>query len=116
MVYDFLRALPGVHDLLVTVARKSSPRALSTSPGVPGPHAFAVRRLHHSSVDAARVHRIPPRVRDDAHAPLIEAGRRQYAHIMIFVNGIFDANCRIAAIVLNYLINFDFQNRGFCGF
>ena len=37
-----LRALPGVRDLIVTVARDTS-RRLSTSPGVPGPHAFAVR-------------------------------------------------------------------------
>jgi len=38
-----LRALPGVHDLLVTVARGLIARALSTSPGVPGPHDFSVR-------------------------------------------------------------------------
>src|SRR5580704_9858048 len=37
-----LRALPGVHDLLVTVACRSSLHCrLSTSPGAPGPHAFA---------------------------------------------------------------------------
>jgi len=35
--------LPGVHDLLVTVARKSSPCELDTSQGVPEPHSFAVR-------------------------------------------------------------------------
>src|SRR5262249_10815196 len=36
-VNGVVRALPGVRDLIVTVARKSSPCALSTSPGVPGP-------------------------------------------------------------------------------
>ena len=42
-VNGVVRALPGVRDLIVAVARESSPCALSTSPGVPGPHAFAVR-------------------------------------------------------------------------
>src|SRR5262245_7322042 len=73
-VNGVVRALPGVHDLLVTVARMSSPRALGTSPGVPGPHVFAVRQPRRSSRDTAFVHRSPPRVRDDAYAPLLEAG------------------------------------------
>ena len=42
-VNAYLRALPGVHDLLVTVASKIITCRLGTSPGVPGPHAFAVR-------------------------------------------------------------------------
>ena len=38
------RALPGVHDLVSHRHQlDSSPSGLSTSPGVPGPHAFAVR-------------------------------------------------------------------------
>src|SRR6185437_3515723 len=39
------RALLGVHDLLVTVARamREHRRALNTSQGVSGPHVFAVR-------------------------------------------------------------------------
>jgi hypothetical protein len=70
-----LRALPGVHDLLVTVACRSSLHCrFSTSPGVPGPHAFAARacagRRRHS-----HVHRIPPHDRDDAFVPLDEAGQ-----------------------------------------
>ena len=69
-VNGVVRALPGVHDRLVTVMRESSPRALGTSPGVPGPHAFAVRRPYHS-LDMACVHRIPSRVRDDAYAPSV---------------------------------------------
>ena len=39
----YLRALPGVHDLLVAVASRITIRKLDTSPGASGPHAFAVR-------------------------------------------------------------------------
>src|SRR5262249_54345667 len=42
-VYGLLRALPGVRDLIVTVARRFVTRRLSASPGAPGPHVFAVR-------------------------------------------------------------------------
>jgi hypothetical protein len=45
MVYDFVRALPGVHDLLVTVGRRLVTRGLNASPGASGPHDFAVRKL-----------------------------------------------------------------------
>src|SRR5262249_47655780 len=70
MAYDLWRALPGVRDLIVTVACRFVTRRLSTSPGVPGPHVFAVRfgrarRTRH------HVHRIPPRVRDDREPPLL---------------------------------------------
>src|SRR6185437_16964834 len=50
-----MRDLPGVHDLLVTVARavrKASVRELGTSQGVPEPHGFAVRIRRRSSVGA----------------------------------------------------------------
>src|SRR5215475_5012313 len=40
-VNRLLRALPGVHDLLVTVARALL--ALNASQGASGPHVFAVR-------------------------------------------------------------------------
>jgi hypothetical protein len=43
MVFDLLRALPGVHDL-VSHRRSQITCDLNTSPGVPGPHAFAVRK------------------------------------------------------------------------
>src|SRR6185437_11697624 len=52
-VYDLWRALPGVHDLLVIVARamrQAHCREFSTSQGVPGPHVFAVRENRRSSV------------------------------------------------------------------
>ena len=46
--------LPGVHDLLVTVARamRKHCHALGTSQGVPEPHSFAVRIKCCSSVSA----------------------------------------------------------------
>ena len=69
MVLTLLRALPGVHDLLVTVACRSSSCKLGTSPGVPGPHDFAVRQSRRSSSERISVHRIPSHVRDDAYAP-----------------------------------------------
>ena len=45
MVYGLFCALPGVHDLLVTVigAMRKHCRQLDTSQGVPEPHSFAVR-------------------------------------------------------------------------
>jgi hypothetical protein len=65
----FLRALPGVPGLLATVVSGILPANLNTSVGVSGPHDFAVRvsavRYRH-----LRVHRIPPRVRDDREPPL----------------------------------------------
>src|SRR5262249_9658028 len=81
MAYDLWRALPGVRDLIVTVACRFVTRRLSTSPGVPGPHVFAVRfgrarRTRH------HVHRIPPRVRDDREPPLLP---RRDARIMLVI-------------------------------
>jgi len=76
-VNGLLRALPGVRDLLVTVAC----RRLSTSQGAPGPHAFAITAANViRRIDVGRVHRIPPRVRDDAYAPPVEARRRGRKH------------------------------------
>jgi hypothetical protein len=66
------RALPGDRALLPPSSAGLT-RDLNASVGAPGPHAFAVRAQHRSSSDTACVHRIPPRVRDDAYAPL--AGR-----------------------------------------
>jgi len=48
MVYDFLRALPGVHDLLVTVARETHPANLTPAQGcqdhTPSPSAGHITR------------------------------------------------------------------------
>jgi hypothetical protein len=43
MVYRLLRALPGVHDLVSHRRAQIIIHALNTSPGVPGPHGFAIR-------------------------------------------------------------------------
>jgi hypothetical protein len=66
--------------LLAAVAGEIVSRRLDPSVGGSGPHALAVRQLHRSSGDAARVHRIPPRVRDDAYAPPVEAGCPEKCH------------------------------------
>jgi hypothetical protein len=44
-------------------------RELDTSVGVSGPHDFSVR-LRAIRQERIRVHRIPPRVRDDREPPL----------------------------------------------
>jgi hypothetical protein len=62
-------ALSSVSGLLATVAAEY-PRQLEPSIAGSGPHAFADRRPHPSSDDAACVHCIPPDVRDDRETPL----------------------------------------------
>jgi hypothetical protein len=56
-VNGVVRALPGVRDLIVTVVRGITiTRDLSTSPGVPGPHASAVRSdITRQSISSASV-------------------------------------------------------------
>jgi hypothetical protein len=56
-VNAYLRALPGVRDLIVTVACDTS-RRLSASPGAPGPHDFAVRNSRARRTRSC-IHRIP---------------------------------------------------------
>jgi hypothetical protein len=50
--------------------KKLASRELDASVGASGPHGFAVRLKRRSSLSAVRVHRIPPRVRDDREPPL----------------------------------------------
>ena len=72
-----IRDLPGVHDLLVTVARvmrKASVRELGTSQGVPGQRDFAVRIRRRSSVGANASIASRSTFRDDRDTPL--ASRR----------------------------------------
>jgi hypothetical protein len=67
-VNAYIRALPGVRDLIVTVAcrsRRAGPEGptspiskLSASPGAPGPHDFAVRNSRARRTRSC-VHRIP---------------------------------------------------------
>src|SRR5260221_6790851 len=60
------------HRHLRVVSRK-----LSASVGAPGPHDFAVRRNVARLVDTAASIASHPHVRDDAYAPLAEAGPRK---------------------------------------
>jgi hypothetical protein len=55
---------------LATVACGIIFRKLDTSVAVSGPHDFAVRRKNALVRSISRVHRIPPRVRDDRETPL----------------------------------------------
>ena len=74
----FLRALPGVRDLLSHRHRRDAEHRcqLSASQGAPGPHDFAVRAQHHSSVDMARPSHPAPYTRDDREAPLLSSAGR----------------------------------------
>ena len=68
--YDFLRALPGVHDLLVTVARRSSSARLAPAQGcqdhTPSPSARCCSSARGSRAQHPIVHCIPrPTFRDD---------------------------------------------------
>jgi len=73
-------ALSPVNQLVATVIfeRRVPPRRLGACMGAPGPHDLAVREMRRSSIQRLRVHRIPPRVRDDASAPRAEAGRADH--------------------------------------
>jgi hypothetical protein len=74
MVYSLFRALPGEPGFLATVIpEKLASQELDTSVGVSGPHDFAVR-LSAVRYRRIRVHRIPPRVRDDREPPLQRGG------------------------------------------
>jgi len=68
----FLRALPGEPGFLATVAghdAKTSSAGLTPASGRQD-HASSPHASRRSSVDTIRVHRIPPRVRDDREPPL----------------------------------------------
>ena len=69
MVYGLYRALPGDRAFLPPSPAKVAFRKLDASVEASEPRAFAVRlsavRYRH-----LRVHRIPPRVRDDREPPL----------------------------------------------
>jgi hypothetical protein len=47
---------------------------LTPTIGASGPHGFAVRKVSALVSSATRVHRIPPRVRDDRETPLRRVG------------------------------------------
>ena len=77
MVYGLYRALPGEPGFLATVTpEKLASQELDASVGASGPHAFSVR-LSAVRYRRIRVHRIPPRVRDDRETPLCGTGRQR---------------------------------------
>src|ERR1700730_8073692 len=65
--------LPGAPGVLATVACAPF-RRLDTSVGVSGPHDFARPRKIAVRYRRIRVHRIPPRGRDDRDSPLFRDG------------------------------------------
>ena len=80
------------NGFLATVApEKPASRELDTSTAVPEPHAFAVRETAALVIRRTRVHRIPPRVRDDREPPLSsgETGRACKGDLPGVLSGIF---------------------------
>src|SRR5215467_10550720 len=61
--------------LLVTVACRSSPARLAPAQGCQDHTTSPSANRAARPACAFSVHRIPPHVRDDAYAPLVEAGR-----------------------------------------
>src|SRR5882757_3571085 len=76
MVLTVSFVISPVIGFLATVACASS-RQLDASTAASGPHDFAVR-VCAARLQRIRVHRIPPRVRDDREPPLCETGRPRY--------------------------------------
>ena len=110
-----LRALPGVHDLLVTVAGRSSPADLAPAKGCQDHTSSSVRKKRRSSREALRPSHPALNVRDDAYAPLVEAGRREDVHDFRFSESeIFSRPDRTPRTLLNRLPNPDFSRRLFC--
>ena len=70
MVYGLLRALPGDRAFLSPSSSGRTSARLNASVEASGPHDFAVR-LSAIRQRRIRVHRIPPRVRDDRDTPLL---------------------------------------------
>jgi len=75
VVYGLCRDLPGDRAFLSPSPAGISSRRLDASVEASGPHDFAVRKLSALVFSAARVHRIPPRVRDDREPPLCGTGQ-----------------------------------------
>jgi hypothetical protein len=76
MAYRLIFALSSVSMTFFSHRRQQIIYRLSTSPGVPGPHAFAVR-INRARRTRCRVHRIPrPTLVTIAKRPLARTGRR----------------------------------------
>ena len=77
VVYGLLRALPGDRLSCHRHFAGLASRELGASTGAPGPHDFAVREPSCVRLRKRRVHRIPPRVRDDREPPLYRVRRAE---------------------------------------
>jgi hypothetical protein len=79
MVLRLLRALLGAPGFLATVIRamREHRREISISIGMPGPHDLTVRAGASRLLSPSRPSQPAPTYRDDAYAPLDEAGWRQ---------------------------------------
>src|SRR5580704_11297100 len=69
------RSPRGPGSLAPVILEKLASQGLNASVGAPGPHAFAVRFSIARLATPPRPPHPAPNVRDDAYAPLIEAGR-----------------------------------------
>jgi hypothetical protein len=125
-VNAYSRALPGVRDLIVTVAcasRRVGPEGptspicrLSTSPGVPGPHAFAVRASAARHTARSRPSPPAPNTRDDREAPLSRArDARRGSYLYEKRKHNLSAGRSENQNRLKRLSNFDFSRRRFGG-
>ena len=74
MVYDLFRVLPGETGLCCHRRLSEDSRSLAPASGRRDHTASPSAKECRSSRDTIRVHRIPPRVRDDASAPHPESG------------------------------------------
>src|SRR5665213_495385 len=79
----FLRALPGDRlDCHRHPRDAKHHRELDASAGASRPHDFAVRKVDALVSSTARVHRIPPRVRDDRDTPLRVGRDHSNTHVI----------------------------------
>src|SRR5215470_13050615 len=87
MVYGLLRALPGVHDLLVTVVRRSSPATLASAKGCQD-HTTSPSATSAFVARADCVHRIPrPTLVTIAKRPSCGGGTAQHITDFRFSEG-----------------------------
>src|SRR5262249_46170253 len=81
MVYDLFRVLPGETGLCCHRRLSEDSGGLAPASGRQDHTASPSANECRSSCDTIRVHRIPPRVRDDASAPHTESGWQQVSTI-----------------------------------
>jgi hypothetical protein len=79
---SLFRALPGDRACLPPSQAKIAFRQLDASVGASGPHDFAVREAASPVKRAARVHRIPPYVRDVAQRPSEWGGTARHMQVI----------------------------------